>query len=174
MKRLPKKPDWRELADRGELGAWLGRHKGFRAYMCLGFIARELRASRTTKAQRLELAYALERLETVVLNLEVPYRKSRGRKDRFQTWHDAALVNALVKYRGACQVDAVRAVVLMRGGPGGFWKAHDRIERYLRAERAGKKQFLGLGSINHSHNPAELKSAATFLPKQIGRIHRIK
>jgi hypothetical protein len=136
--------------------AWLERHVG-PAYLRLSWIAEDLRASRT-KAQREELAAALERLATEVLNLERPPKGKRGAKGRYDTRRRAALVNALMKYRGAEQLDAVLAVV------GEDKKARERVERFLRGERQRKV------IVNYSHNPVEFAQAAARLPK----VHRIK
>lgn len=129
--------------------------------MCIYFLALDLKTA-TTEAQRLEIAEALGHLESPVRDLELPPLKGKsGRKDKFMTWRDAALVNALMKYYGAEQADAVKAVVQMRG-----WGANGRprIERYLRDERAGD-------TISYSHSHMELLRAAALLPKGV---HRIK
>src|SRR5688572_20747797 len=140
--------------------SYLERHSGFPVYEILTFIAEDLRNSRT-KAQRLELAQALERLVTPVLNLERPPQGKRGRRDKFWTWRDAALVNALVKYRGCKQHDAVGAVVRMRHYPNKV-TARERIERYLRAERARARRGA-VRIINYSYNPQERERAAALL-----------
>jgi hypothetical protein len=128
------------------------------AWLYLSFIAEDLRASKT-KAQRLELAAALDRLVIVVVNLEHPLKVRRGRPASDKacwTKRKVSLAFQLVTKHSASPSDAVAAVTQD--------KAEQRlVGRYLRQVRADKGKTHWI-----SYNKQELQAALRRLP------HRIK
>jgi hypothetical protein len=133
---------------------WLERHCGSIENL-LQWLAEELPACKT-KPQRLELAQVLEELSFEITRRQ-PQKKRRGRRYRFMTWRDAALVTQVMKRAKTDQRAAERAVV------GDDKTAIERVERYLRSERKS-------GLINYSYNELSLRAALARIPKT----HRIK
>src|SRR5207244_3565759 len=99
--------------------AWLQRHHGKPLHL-LFWIVDDLRAPKVTKAARLELADALERVG-VLINCELPWPKSHGAPMKPDTWRKYGLARALMDRgatsnrtkaaRAACGVDADEKLV---------------------------------------------------------------
>jgi hypothetical protein len=153
MVNNPTKPGARKGS--GHAAPWLETHVG-PTDLRLYWIAEQLRSS-TTKADRLNLADALEQL-SVELTRSTPIKGRRGRKAKFNTWRSVALVHALMKRDGAEQGDAIRAVV------GNDPKDFARVDRYMRKQRSGKgPHFL---SFN--------EDVYDIVRRRLPKIHRIK
>jgi len=122
----------------------------------LYFMAEDLRKSKT-KAERAELAEALEELSAELIRKEPTGRA--GRPD-LGTSRLVALADALVRTTGVTAAEAVRAAV-GKNDP----KTIRRVERAFRKYREGTSNLHVL--IVHR---SELEAAVRRLPK----IHRIK
>jgi hypothetical protein len=146
----------RKFGGGGRHSVWLERNYET-LYSLLGRISAELRAS-TTKAQRLELAIALDRLATEILSL-IPNPPSRGRREVFGTRQAVALAVGLMHREKISQTLAVDVV------GNGDAKAMQRVERALRNWKAGKSSYLVL---SYSETDYEI------VKRRVPRVHRIK